>query len=121
MQGKRTCDDVVACTGFAQMKRSKKIERVDMCALPDDVLIMIMLASVCSHGDLGMLKACCKSFYNLLRVDKFWKRVSMHSFGSREDIIAPPLIRSSEDETWEMYVASVLRAHRDKTLQVLQE
>ena len=85
-----------------QAKRSKGCVRVALFdAVPDDVVEIILMFAIRTHGDVSMLISCCTTFRKVLRVDDVWKRVSNMCFGCRDDIIAVPLKRKSSKEMWQ--------------------
>jgi hypothetical protein len=84
-----------------QAKRIKECVRASFFdAVPDEVVEIILLLSIRTHGDVSLLISCCTTFRKLLRVDEVWKRVSNLCFGSRDDIIAVPLKRKS-NQMWQ--------------------
>ena len=85
-------------------KRSKRGQGVSMMdVLPEELVEMIVRFSVRGHLDVGMLKAVCSDFNRALYCDDVWKLMVGRFWGSRADIIAPPIKRTN-DQTWERSV-----------------
>lgn len=82
-----------------QAKRSKACVAF-FDAMPDEVVEIILMFAIRTHGDVRMLVSSCTTFRKLLRLDDVWKRVSLMCFGCRDDIIAVPLKRKS-NEMWQ--------------------
>ena len=70
--------------------------------LPEELVEVILLNAISGHLDIVKILLCCKLFRTLLKPkDEVWKKISLRSFGCRDDIIAPALKRIASMESWE--------------------